>query len=276
MAGREGVDAMRAVEQPGPRLQAGPAALIRAAVAAPFTVRARRDFLFCLIGVGFGAAVLTVVFGLVALPGAVGWGLAAVSNGQPKHPASPGFVIGGLSVAVLLLVLAAPVGRQLGRVHRILALRLLGEAVAAPAAIRSGGGPVVRFRAVLRDGGGWRALAYSLVKLPLSVPEGYAVFCFVAGLVNMSYPFWWRLFRNHPPQVRLDPVTVLTPVGSVPGQHFCRYVRGVLGGNDNGSGGSVDRPGSDRAGSSAHPCAVGPRPASAPGQRSGADPGPGR
>src|SRR5262249_11989191 len=39
------------------------------------------------------------------------------------------------------------------------------------------------------------------------------VFCAVVGIVNVSFPFWWRLFRNHPPGVSLDPVPVLTPLG---------------------------------------------------------------
>jgi signal transduction histidine kinase len=43
---------------------------------------------------------------------------------------------------------------------------------------------------------------------------GYAVFCWAAGLINLSYPFWWRSFRNHPPDVHLDPVAVVTPFGS--------------------------------------------------------------
>ncbi|HKT03889.1 MAG TPA: histidine kinase, partial [Rugosimonospora sp.] len=48
----------------------------------------------------------------------------------------------------------------------------------------------------------------------IAVLDGYAVFCWVFGVVNLSYPFWWRLFRNHPPQVHLDPVPVATPFGA--------------------------------------------------------------
>jgi signal transduction histidine kinase len=49
--------------------------------------------------------------------------------------------------------------------------------------------------------------------------------------VNVSYPFWWRLFRNHPPQVHLDPVPVATPFGafrvaSFPGT-FAAFAAGV-------------------------------------------------
>src|SRR6266511_1645141 len=158
-------------------------AALGAAVRAPFTPRALRELLFCLIGVGFGLGVLVAPCGLGALT-AAGLGAAAV-----------------------------PDGRALGALHRTLAARLLGEAIPPPTPVRSRGGPLGRIGAVLRDGAGWRAVAYSLVKLPLAVPQGYAVFCWVAGLVNVSYPFWWRLFRNHAPDVRLDPVPVLTPFG---------------------------------------------------------------
>jgi signal transduction histidine kinase len=50
-----------------------------------------------------------------------------------------------------------------------------------------------------------------VVKLPLAVGEAYAVFWWAGGLVNLTYPFWWGLFRNHPPGVTLGPVPALTP-----------------------------------------------------------------
>jgi signal transduction histidine kinase len=96
-----------------------------------------------------------------------------------------------------------------------LAARLLGERIAAPPP-RPGNGVRGWLIAGLRDGAGWRAAAYPLVKLPVAVFEGYAVLLWVAGPVNMTYPFWWRLFRNHPPDVRLDPVAVVTPFGGFP------------------------------------------------------------
>ena len=50
-----------------------------------------------------------------------------------------------------------------------------------------------------------------LLKLPVAAPGLYAVFLWVAGLANLTYPFWWGLFRNHPPGVRLSPVLAATP-----------------------------------------------------------------
>jgi signal transduction histidine kinase len=48
------------------------------------------------------------------------------------------------------------------------------------------------------------------------VAELYAAFLAGAGLANLTYPFWWPFFRNHPPGVRLGPVGALTPFGVLP------------------------------------------------------------
>ena len=64
---------------------------------------------------------------------------------------------------LLLVVLATRVGRGLGAVHRRLAARLLGERVAPPPPLRSGRGPLGRLGAGLRDGPGWRSVAYQLL-----------------------------------------------------------------------------------------------------------------
>jgi signal transduction histidine kinase len=94
--------------------------------------------------------------------------------------------------------------RRLGSLQRLLAARLLGVRVDAPPA-RSG--------PALRDAAGWRVVAYLLAKLPISLIELYAVFFWIGGLVNLSYPLLWGAFRNHPPGARLSPVPVFTPFG---------------------------------------------------------------
>jgi signal transduction histidine kinase len=106
-------------------------------------------------------------------------------------------LIPGVPLAVLTFLSLVPgLGRRFGRVHRALAARLLD------APIPDG------------DRRGWRSAAYALVKLPLAIPEAYAVVCGVGGAVNMTYPLWWPLFRNHPPGTRLAAVPVVTPFGS--------------------------------------------------------------
>src|SRR5205807_949036 len=104
-----------------------------------------------------------------------------------------GFLIAAQVAIVLFLVLAPRIARRLGALHRYLAGRLLGVTIPAPRPPRR--------RVVLRDGPGWRATLYLVLKLPLAVLEAYPVFCWAVGLVNLTYPFWWRLFRNHPPDV---------------------------------------------------------------------------
>ena len=61
-----------------------------------------------------------------------------------------------------------------------------------------------------------------MLKLPAGLAEWYAVGVFwVAGVVNLSYSFWWLSFRNHSPGVRLSPVPVITPFDwSGVGGHF--------------------------------------------------------
>jgi signal transduction histidine kinase len=113
--------------------------------------------------------------------------------------------------ALSAILLATRVARRLGAVHRRLAARLLGTRVPAPPPPERGRGRLGWVAAGLGDGPGWRAVAYQVVKLPLAFLEAYAVFCWAGGLVNLTYPFWWGLFRNHPPGVTLDPVPAVTP-----------------------------------------------------------------
>jgi signal transduction histidine kinase len=160
-----------------------PAAVALAVARAPFTVRAWRELLFCAIEVPLGLCVLAVPLVLVAL--------------------------------LPLLFLAPRIGRGLGAAHRGLAAWLLGERIAGPPPIRRGGGIAGWLAATVRDGPGWKAAAYLLVKLPVTVGEAYAVFLAAAGLANLTYPFWWPLFRNHPAGTRLRPVVALTPFGSL-------------------------------------------------------------
>ena len=196
-----------------------PAALTAAGAAlrAPFTARAGRELLFCLAEAALGLVVLAAPFALAGLGLVVG----LLAGRRPAGPGSPGQpVVFVPAVAVLLVILALlaialpRTGRRLGAAHRRLAARLLGPAIGAPAPPRPGRGLAGRLGAVLRDGPGWRAAAYLLLQLPVMVAEIYAVFFAAVGLANLSYPFWWPLFRNHAPGTVLQPVPALTPFGS--------------------------------------------------------------
>ena len=183
---------------------------VRTAFVAPFTGRARRELTFCLIGVAFGLVVLAAPFVLIGLA-------TAVTLLLPRPDHQPAVNVSFLVIIplglVAIVVLATPAGRAYGALQRRVAAQLLDTRIEPPPPRRSASGRERTIGALLGDGPGWRALGYGLVKIPLSVAEGYAVLCWVAGIVNISYPFWWRLFRNHPPSVRLSAVPMVTPLG---------------------------------------------------------------
>jgi signal transduction histidine kinase len=192
--------------QPGSPLAAS---LARAAIA-PFTRRAVRDLLFCLAAVPLGLVLFAVPLGLL-------FGL------KPIHMLAEGtrYQVRGLvvivSVLVLLLLLAMAlvlVGRGLGAAYRKLAAELLGQHIAGPLRLRRPRNILGWPWAIVRNGPGWRAAGYLLLKLPVTVAEGYAVALGALGLAALSYPFWWALFRNHPADVHLQPVPVFTPFGA--------------------------------------------------------------
>jgi signal transduction histidine kinase len=174
-----------------------------------FTRRERRELLFCLAGLPFGLVSPLVLF-------VAGVSLIRLATGTRQANPAPAEVAAAFAGLALLLVLLLTTGtaRWIGSLQRLLANRLLGASIAAPPAVRRRPGDLGRFGAGLRDGAGWRALAYLVAKLPVALLELYAVLFWVGGLVNLSYPFWWGAFRNHPPRVRLSPVPVFTPFGS--------------------------------------------------------------
>jgi len=175
----------------------------------PFTGRARRDIAFCVLTLPLilpGPVVgFAVTIGLAQAAGPP-W----VSGGNPSWLA----MLTAVAVAVLTaaLMVATGAARALAAATRRAAGRLLGEHLPPP--------PPRHAR--LGDGPGWRAMAYLMLKLPAGLAECYAVGVFwVAGLVDLTYPFWWLSFRNHSPGVRLSPVPVITPFDwSGTGGHF--------------------------------------------------------
>jgi signal transduction histidine kinase len=122
-------------------------------------------------------------------------------------------IVGGPIFAVLLLVaVATGAARWLGALFQRLAARLLDERPDPPPSLRTDGGIVARVRTRLSDTVGWRAVVYTLLRLPMALFGLYAL-SFWAGVINMTYPFWWRMFRNHPPGVELSPAWFITPFG---------------------------------------------------------------
>jgi signal transduction histidine kinase len=161
----------------------------RAAVRAPFARQARRELGYALAG----AVPAVVGFALILSLLLAGAGLTVTLLGT----------VPGLLVLVLTLRLA----RRLGRLQRWLARRTLGSQFAAPLPFRPGRGVLGRLDARLRDGAGWRAVAYALLKLPVAFLQGWAVSFWVIGLIDLIYPLWWPLASHHN-----------APAGQPPGQ----------------------------------------------------------
>ncbi|MDX6389192.1 MAG: hypothetical protein QOJ73_255 [Streptosporangiaceae bacterium] len=184
------------------------AALARAAAAEPFTARALRELLFCLAQVPF---IVPIPLAGFAVTVELLW---LTMPARPPNPSWPDVLAGGTVAALaLLLLVMTGAARGLGSLQRHLTALFLDERIAVPSPVRSGHGVLSRLNARLRDGPGWRAVAYLPLKLPVTLLELYAAFWWVGGLVNVSYPFWWRSFRNHPPATHLSPVPVFTPFG---------------------------------------------------------------
>ena len=113
--------------------------------------------------------------------------------------------VAGTVIGLPLLAATGGLARRIGAVHA----RLLHQPIAERRTGRKG------LTAAVRDGAGWKSIAYVLVRLPVAALCCYATASWLVGVVDLSYPIWWYGFRNHPPGVQLDPVAVLTvlPMG---------------------------------------------------------------
>jgi signal transduction histidine kinase len=178
--------------------RAGTAALARATVRAllraPLTAQARREALYCLISVALGLAGFFIVIFLLPT------GLLVSCS------------VLGTVIGLMLLVLNLRLARRLGGWNRHLAGRFLNAQVTPPAPFRRPSGSIIlRLDARLRDGTGWRATGYLLLKLPVITLQYFALGFWVCGVVDLGYPVWWPLFRNHAAGTTLRPLPAATP-----------------------------------------------------------------
>jgi signal transduction histidine kinase len=118
----------------------------------------------------------------------------------------------GTVVGVLLLTVTLRLAGRLGSLHRRLLRRFVGDQVPPPAPFERGTGILGRLDRRLRFRPSWRAVGFALVKLPVAIVQGYSVSSVVCGLIDVTYPVAWLMFRNHPASTRLNPLTVLAPV----------------------------------------------------------------
>jgi signal transduction histidine kinase len=145
---------------------------------APLTRRTVHELLYC---------------GVSGITGVIGFWLTVVmlALGLTISASVLGTVVG-----LLLLTLALRVSRRLGGLHRRVALWLLGYQVEAPPKFQPGTGILNRVDKRLRDRAAWRAVSYSLVKLPVAAVQLYSTTLACIGLVDITYPVDWVLFRH--------------------------------------------------------------------------------
>ena len=145
---------------------------------APFTGRTVRELVYCGIGGLAGVAGFFItVFSFAA-------GLTITAS------------ILGTVVGLLLLTLALLVSRRLGALHRRIARWLIRYEVAAPLRFQPGKGILGRLDRRLRDRVAWRAVSYSLIKLPVGAVQLYALALAGFGVADVTYPALWLLFHH--------------------------------------------------------------------------------
>jgi signal transduction histidine kinase len=154
--------------------------LARAAVRAPFGLRARREAIYALAAqvpawLGFAVIVLLLAGGT----------LLTVS-------------LAGTFIGLVVVASTVRLARVIGSWDRRLATRILGGEFAPPAPFRPGRGVLRRVDTRLRDGAGWRSLAYLVLKLPVSLLQLYGLSFWCLGLFDLFNPLWW-LLTGRPP-----------------------------------------------------------------------------
>lgn len=122
-----------------------------------------------------------------------------VAGAGGDNPSAADLTIASLCLGLLLgLLVSTRAARRLGSLRRGLATRLLGIRVAAPPPVRRRPDDRARPGPGPRDGAGWRVVAYLLVRLPVGLAELYALFFWIGGMVNLSYPLWLGRPRRGP------------------------------------------------------------------------------
>ena len=161
-------------------------------LACPLTRGIVRELLYC----GFGGLAGAIGFLITIVMLAVGLTISAS--------------VLGTVIGLLLLTLALRVSRRLAGLHRRLAWWLLRYRVEAPPKFQPGTGILGRVDKRLRDRAAWRAVWYSLIKLPVAFVQVYTITAAVIGLIDITYPVDWMLFWHNPtgpahPMVAFNP-----------------------------------------------------------------------
>jgi len=161
---------------------------------APLSRRTRRELLYCIFGGLAGVAGFVVT-------------LVLLTSGFTVSASVIGTVVG-----LLLITVGLRVSRRLGSLHRRLLRRFLGRQVEAPPRFQPGTGVLGRLDRRLRDRAAWRGVWYSLIKLPVAAVQLYVVTLTIFGVVDITYPLDWLLFRNHSAGANLSPLVAIVPL----------------------------------------------------------------
>ena len=143
-------------------------AAIRSAARAPFDRRARRELLWC--GLGLATGVLATAVIVVSL-----------------FPGTANSVVRGVPILILLASISVGTGTAaaIAGWYRRMAERLRGVRIAPSPPHPVERTALGRFRARLRQSGDWRALVYMTLKAPMALLCEYALLWW-AGVVNLT------------------------------------------------------------------------------------------
>ncbi|MFZ0668085.1 MAG: sensor domain-containing protein [Acidimicrobiales bacterium] len=141
--------------------------LVRTILTEPFTKRPWSELFYFGISSIFAAVGAAFIFGTMGL----------------------GVVLAVTFVGVILIGCCIRGARGIGSIHRNLARALLDERIEEPAAFAARPGLFGWIQSSLRDRVGWRAVAYSVVKLPIIIIGIYFAFSiWVDAFGCLSYP----------------------------------------------------------------------------------------
>jgi signal transduction histidine kinase len=187
--------------RPGGSRPGAPGPVVRV-LRAPFTRRAWAEFGYAIVGLPL--AIAGFAFTVATLAAGAGLTLTGI----------------GLLIGLPLVAVSSLGATGLGAASRWLARRLLGVRVAAPPPFRPQPGLVGWVWSALTDAASWRARAYLVLKLPVSLLSCFvAAYFWLGGLAYLTYPLWWEIFHRvviHVDGVtRPDPVTTPGPFGNV-------------------------------------------------------------
>jgi signal transduction histidine kinase len=138
-------------------------------VTAPFTRRTWNElFYFCVSGL-----------------------LMAVATAYIGATMFAGVVLFITFVGVILIGCSTRGARGFGALYRRLAAGLLDEQIEEPAPFVPQAGFLGWLRSTLRDRTGWRAIAYTIIKIPLWIfGTWFALSVWIDAISSLGYPFW--------------------------------------------------------------------------------------